>query len=308
MDNDYIKSIRIMKEQLEAISKPLKIVDENFIKLGTCLDKNSLKPLNVIVPSFQPIINNFYSFIMIKNQVKMIQVKLHELQEKLSTSKIKSRINAAQVEKLNQFYWIIPFDIEYENLDEILKIKENTEFDKFIIEHFNNDRVKKIIGKIMQNFQSEDKKELMKQIEEAYLNKSYALCITCLITLIDGLSLDLIEPGSEFQHLSYKAINSLLEYIDDAPINEFGYELYLKVCILNNFYIKLYENETTLKNNNKEKLSRHLNSHGVKYSNNKIDCLRVLNAIYFGQEVLQEIDMQDKFFRKKNDKKFSVKK
>lgn len=313
MESEYMKSIEIIRKQLEEISRPFKIMEENFRKQNafaeiskTLSEQLKIPKVDFILPNFQSVIGKVNNFDIIKDYVEKMQNPLHEIQKILSNSKIKSRINGAQVERLNQFYWVIPFEIEYEKLEEILKTKDEIEFNNFVVEYFTNDRIKRIIEKISDKFETVDKKELMKQIEKAYSNELYALCITSLITLMDGLTLDLITTDSECQHLSYKAVNSMLEYINEAPISEFGYELYLKVCVLNNFYTKLYETERSLKDNNKEILSRHLNSHGVKYSNDKIDCLRILNAIYFCQEILQETDMQDKFFRKKNEKEFSV--
>lgn len=314
MNSEYMKSIEIIRKELEEISRPFKIIEEDFIKQNSFVgmskvlsEQLKIPKLDSILLNFQSVIGKVGSFDIIKDYVEKMKDPLQEIQKILSDSKITSRINGAQVEKLNQFYWVIPFEIEYEKLEEVLKIEDDTEFNNFVLEYFTNDKIKRIIEKISEKFQSADKRELMKQIEKAYLDGSYALCITALVTVMDGLTLDLITTDSKYQHLSYKAVDSMLEYINDAPLNEFGYELYLKVCILNNFYVKLYKYERHLKNNRKDILSRHLNSHGVKYLNNKIDCLRIFNAIYFCQEVLKETDMQDKFLRKENEKKFNIK-
>ena len=124
--------------------------------------------------------------------------------------------------------------------------------------------------------------------------------------MLDGLSLQLIDSNSDRQHLSYKAISDMLNYINDNPMPKYGYELYLKVDILNNFYMKLYDNTTNLKNSNKKLLSRHINSHGVKYLNNKINVLRLLNAIYFCQLIINETNLKEKFTRRKKEKNFVI--
>lgn len=124
--------------------------------------------------------------------------------------------------------------------------------------------------------------------------------------MLDGLTLQLLEPNSDRQHLSYKAINDMLEYINECPLTEFSYELYLKVDILNNFYQRLYMNEENFKTTTKRLLSRHINSHGVKYLNKRVEVLRLLNAICFCQQIIDETELQEQFTRKKNDKKFNI--
>ena len=205
---------------------------------------------------------------------------------------------------LKKYYWVIPFEYKYEKVRDLSKYKNRTAFEKYMLKYFNDNRVKRMFNKIKKSCVSSDKKELIKQVEHSFFVGNYAICITSLITMLDGLTLQLIAPNSDRQHLSYRAINDMLEYINDSPVTEFSYELYLKVDILNNFYLKLYNDEENLKTSNKRLLSRHLNSHGVKYINRKIDVLRLLNAIYFCQLIIDETELQEQFTRTKKAKKF----
>lgn len=215
-----------------------------------------------------------------------------------------SKLSGLDSELLKKYYWVIPFEYKYEKVSDLSKYKNRVEFEKYMLKYFNDNRLKRLFNKIKKNCVNKDKKELIKQVEHSFFAGDYAICITSLITMLDGLTLQLIDPNSERQHLSYKAINDMLEYINESPVTEFGYELYLKVDILNNFYLKLYNNDENLKTSNKRLLSRHLNTHGVRYINRKIDALRLLNAIYFCQLIIEETKLQEQFTRTKQDKKY----
>lgn len=230
-------------------------------------------------------------------------LSINKIFEKYDFSSI-SKIDALDSEMLNKYYWVIPFEYDYSKLKNLLKFKTRVKFEKHMLKYFNTNRIKRMFSSTRKQCKRKDQKALMKQIENSFFSGNYAICITSLITILDNLTLQLLEPNSDRQHLSYKAITDMLTYINDSPMSKFSYELYLKVDILNNFYLKLYKNEENLKTTNKRLLSRHINSHGVKYSNNKIDVLRLLNAIYFGQLILDETKLQEQFTRTKKDKNF----
>lgn len=217
-----------------------------------------------------------------------------------------SRLSGLDSEMLNKYYWVIPFEYDYDKLQKLSKYKTRVEFEKYMIKYFNDNRIRRLFSKIRRQCKEKDKKILLRQVENAFFNGDYAICITSLITMLDGLTLQLLEPNSDRQHLSYKAINDMLEYINECPLTEFSYELYLKVDILNNFYQRLYMNEENFKTTTKRLLSRHINSHGVKYLNKRVEVLRLLNAICFCQQIIDETELQEQFTRKKNDKKFNI--
>lgn len=217
-----------------------------------------------------------------------------------------SRLSGLDSSMLDKYYWVIPFEYDYDKLKKLSKYKTRIEFEKYMLNYFNDNRIKRMFSKVRRQCKDNDKKVLLKQVESAFFNDGYAICITSLITMLDGLTLELLEPNSDVQHLSYKAINDMLEYMNECPLTEFSYELYLKVDILNNFYQKLYEDEKKFKTTKRRLLSRHINSHGVKYLNKRVEVLRLLNAICFCQQILDETKLQEQFTRKRNEKKFNV--
>lgn len=310
MNSEYRTSLDIITKQLQEIREPLRTIQEsvqiNMPKIKTTAEvigSAYIKLSNVCSETLKKISISS----VIQEYFNRMQEPLQELQKILSEYTFKFVVSEGAVSLLEANYWVIPFEYNYEKLNELATYKTDKEFNNFILDYFNDDRVKRIVAKIKDEFLEGDKKTLIEQIERAYFNKDYAICITSLITLLDGLTLSLITEDSAQQHTSYKAIYSMVEYMGEKPINEFGYILYLKVRILNNFYSKLFKTEITLKNNEKKILSRHLTSHGVVYLNSKIDVLRLLNAICFGQEIISETDMQEQFYKVKKGEDFRVK-
>ena len=118
-----------------------------------------------------------------------------------------------------------------------------------------------MFSKIRKRLKKSDKKELLRQIERAFWQGDYAICITSLVSMLDGITLTLLAEDSNCQHLSYKTVYALEEYASKC---RFIYEFYLEVCI------------------------RHLNSHGAKFLNKKIEVLRLLNVISFCQAIIEK--------------------
>ena len=262
--------------------------------------------ISKVVSGLSESISELMKTIDISSVISTLNESLNSIRKVLSGIDFSSlsKLSGLDSEMLKKYYWVIPFEYKYEKVRNLSKYKNRTDFEKYMLKYFNDNRIKRMLNKIKKSCVSKDKKELIKQVEHSFFIGDYAICITSLITMLDGLTLQLIAPNSDRQHLSYKAINDMLEYINDSPVTEFSYELYLKVDILNNFYLRLYNDEENLKTANKRLLSRHLNSRGVKYINRKIEVLRLLNAIYFCQLIIDETELQEQFTRTKKAKKF----
>lgn len=321
MNNDFKEDIKNIKKEIDKITLPIKEAREQIDIITEPLKKVkeqieiAVEPLKIIRKELSKLTLNKelieglkFNSMVLKEYFEKMQEPLKIFGKELSQICSKSGISGVEAEKLKEFYWVIPYDATKEELIELLHMENIEDFNEYILNYFDKSKIRKLITDISNNFEKEDKKELMKQIQVAMNNELYSMCITTLVTVLDGLTLELLNPISTCQHKSYEAIEVMLEYINEAPLSEFGYEVYLKVYILNNFYSILYKDERNLKDNNKEILSRHLNSHGVKYLNTRLDSLRLLNAIYFCQEILKETKMQDKFFREKNERGFKIKK
>ncbi|MDD4376221.1 MAG: hypothetical protein PHR25_05505 [Clostridia bacterium] len=318
------RSFELQNKSLQSMTKGLNALGNFYDNIG--LNKTYLEPIIFQQSFFSSVLDSINSIKALKESIGInsFMPKISEilgLQQEVmgslfnslqSISEIfknmdfssMSKLNGMDCELLKRFYWVIPFEYEYEKIENLSKYKNRIEFEKYMLKYFNNNRVKRMFYKARKQCIEKDKKALIQQIENSYLGGDYAICITSLITLLDGLTLQLIEPNSDRQHLSYRAINDMLGYINDCPANEFSYELYLKVDILNNFYMKLYEDEEKFKTTNKRMLSRHINSHGVKYLNKKIEVLRLVNTVVFCQCIINETNLQEQFTRTKKDKSF----
>ena len=335
----YDSTINNIQKALKDYQSPLKDIQDDMKLYKSPFDgifnnyKNNILPIitsqsyinkltlaNNVFDSLKPMVNNYatqnikyfnniVNSLNISNFISDYVKKYQNIMDAfLEAAKIlpKSRLSGMDSTMLNKYYWVIPFEYDYSKVEYLSKYKTRVEFEKYIIKYFNDNRVKRLFSKIKKQFKEKDKRELIKQIEESYGNGNYAICITSLMTLFDGSTIILLDPKSDNQHTSYKVIDTVLEYINTRPFDEYSYELYLKVDILNNFIIKLYENITNLKESRRKLLlSRHLNSHGVKYLNNKVNVLRLLNALYFCNIVIEELNLSEQFTKIKNDKKFS---
>lgn len=308
---NIIKKTNFLSEQIKTINNPLyntelynTIKDINFKfmnKLNIFANINTAYNLENSVKSIIDALD-------INSVFKNVSSSLNSIGKIFETIDFKNlpRLSGLDSKILDQFYWVIPFEYEYNNIQKLSKYTTQKEFEEYILKYFNVNRTKRLFSKIKKQCKSKDKKELVKQVENAYFREDYAICITSLITMLDGLTLQLLEPNSENQHLSYKIIESMLNYINSCPPDEYSYEVYIKVDILNNFYLKLYANEKNFKMSKTKTLSRHLNSHGVRYLNKKVEVLRLLNAIYFCQSIIDETELQEMFTRNTKEKKFDI--
>ena len=308
---NIIKKTNFLSEQIKTINNPL----YNTELYNTIKDKNFefMNKLNIFANintayNLENSVKSIIDALDINSVFKNVSSSLNSIGKIFETIDFKSlpRLSGLDSKILDQFYWVIPFEYEYNNIQKLSKYTTQKEFDEYILKYFNVNRTKRLFSKIKKQCKSKDKKELVKQVENAYFREDYAICITSLITMLDGLTLQLLEPNSENQHLSYKIIESMLNYINSCPPDEYSYEMYIKVDILNNFYLKLYANEKNFKMSKTKTLSRHLNSHGVRYLNKKVEVLRLLNAIYFCQSIIDETELQEMFTRNTKERKFDI--
>ena len=267
IDYKYTESIKIFQQRVGEISAIFKEYQETAQILF-----NGLK-------------STFCFFNKAKEYFDQVREPIKIIREILLRAGISTRISEKDIYILNKFFWVIPFEYEYENIKKLYRYRNRLEFEKYVIKYFNDNRTKRMFSKIRKRLKKSDKKELLRQIERAFWQGDYAICITSLVSMLDGITLTLLAEDSNCQHLSYKTVYALEEYASKC---RFIYEFYLEVCILANLYRTLYENRTLLKNNKNRKLSRHLNSHGAKFLNKKIEVLRLLNVISFCQAIIEK--------------------
>lgn len=219
----------------------------------------------------------------------------------------KSRISGYDISVLEKYYWVIPFEYEMQKVKNLEIYKTKLNFEKYMIEYYSEEKTKRLFAKLKSQFKEYDKKELLKQIEDSFKQENYAICITSLMTLFDGATLILIHPSSYNQHKSHNAFETLIEIIENDQTN-FDYELYLKTNVINNFIKKLYPKNYDLKKYRRKKnLIRDVNAHGVRYFNDRVNALRMLDALCYCNEIIKEINIKERLYSKKSNKnKFTL--
>ena len=284
-----------------------RVIKNNERSIINLIDEDIIPNIDGI-SNLSNIIKNIIDTFDINSVIKNVSASLNSIGEVFKNLEFKTspKLNGYDSKILDEFYWVIPFEYDYTKIRNLESLKTQRDFEKYIKKYFNEERTIRLFYKVQNQCKSQDKKELIKQVKRAYFDDDFAICITSLITLLDGLTLQLLEPNSDLQHLSYKVIEIILNYIDDSYPNDYSYELYIKVDILNNFYAKLYKKEEQFKTTETKQLSRHINSHGVKYLNRKVEVLRLLNAIYFCQSIIDETKLQEQFTRSKSENKFHI--
>ena len=325
-ESEYQTSIKHIQEQLNNASTPFKelidkynksiipiVTSPSYINRLTSMSNtfntiipNVVNKLNQNTEYIQKMINSMNFSNIINDYVKQYQAVMNGVLKALKNIPT-SRLNGLDSEMLNSYYWVIPFEYDYEKVRQLSKYKTRIEFEEYMIKYFNDNRTKRLFSKLRRQFKEKDKKELLKQIEHSYFNGDYAICITSLMTLLDGATLILLQPSSSKQHISHKVIDEIKKYMNESGANEFGYELYLEVDILNNFIVRLYENVTNFKKSRDiDVLSRHINSHGVRYLNDKINALRLMNALYCCNEVIKSSGLEECFVYVEKDSSFNI--
>lgn len=284
-----------------------KVVKSNERSIINLIDKNIIPNVDA-TSNLSNVTKNIIDTLDINNVIKAVSISLNSIGKIFEELEFKTppKLNGHDSKILDKFYWVVPFEYDYMKIRNLERFKTCSSFEKYIKKYFTKNRTIRLFNKVENQCKSQDKKVLIQQVKKSYFNGDFAICITSLITLLDGLTLQLLEPNSDKQHLSYKVIKIILNHISDRYPNEYSYELYIKVDILNNFYTKLYENEEKFKTTKRKRLSRHINSHGVMYLNRKVDVLRLLNAIYFCQSIIDETKLQEQFTRNKKENKFHI--
>lgn len=325
--SEFQTAIKHIQEQLNSSQMSLGKVADLYSKkiipsITSDIYMNSLTTsvsnmMNSITPQIRDIVNRsteyIYNMVNSMNFSNIINEYINQYHAVMKgiLKSIKdlptSRLSNLDSKMLYKYYWVIPFEYNYEKVRQLSKYKTKRKFEKYMIKYFNDNRTKRLFSKLRSQFKEKDKKELLKQIEHSYFNGDYAICITSLMTLFDGATLILLQPSSWNQHNSHQVIEEIKKYMNKNFVSKFGYELYLEVDILNNFIKRLYPKEYDLKDlRRKTTLIRQNNSHGVKYLNNQINVLRLMNALYYCNRVIKSTGLEERFTCEKGKRDFNI--
>lgn len=248
-------------EKLEVLTKPITQILKKFSKM----QQTYLENITKIITSIKS--NDYFNPL-----IESIQ-KLRE-----DPNNILSWMN--YYHKLNDYFWIMPYQMTTEQLHDILNtVNTEKEFDKVLIKHFNKQRIENLMNDIKNKLSNKQEIKLFNQIKDTYYSKNYALASIGILSIIDNcLSYYLINKSKTSR------INMFKPIIKDLENNDDGTNLIFIIMMIDNNVNRLYEQiefnkKITIKTNKKAR--RNPAAHGKSYSNKKIDSIMLLNTLYY---------------------------
>lgn len=180
---------------------------------------------------------------------------------------------------LENYYWVWPYKMDTIQLKEILTDnKDEISFDKIMIKYFTKEKTNQMITDISNNLPKKHK-VIFKQAINSFNNNDFAIANMVFYSIIEDLLAGYTQ--NKGNNTRNTILEPIVEYYCRYQINEvpFIFELcMLSNCI--NYIYKQYDFNSNEQPSNHKKVSRHLSQHGKKYTNQKIDCLLLLNCIY----------------------------
>lgn len=191
-----------------------------------------------------------------------------------------SLFNYSKYEKrLNEMHWAWPYNIETEELFDILqRVNNEKEFDSMMLKVFDDGKVNEMILEAKKDV-AHHHKILLDQIKNGIGNKNYALVNNALMSIIDNsLAIYIEDKGC----MTRKGIFlPIIKYYENYPINEISNFIF-DLCMLSNNINFIFDDmnfaqKVEIRTNKMAR--RHAALHGFKYSNKKIDTLMLLNTL-----------------------------
>jgi len=181
---------------------------------------------------------------------------------------------------LNGYHWTLPYNMSTEDLKILLStVESEAEFDRYMVRHFSNEKIKSVFEYILEYIPKKHK-TLVKQIQQGYDNKQYALINLGMMSIIDDLIARLLV--NKGKNTNSGIMKPVVDYLGKLPILYFD-SIFFSVLMLSNNIDFIFENiifsDGYAESSNK-KARRHLAVHGRKVSNKKTDSLMLINTIY----------------------------
>lgn len=203
-------------------------------------------------------------------------------------------------EKLSEYLWTIPFDIDSKKLKDIFEqINSEKEFDNYMTKYFTKEKINNLFMSI-ENILPTKHKTMFKQIKKAFNDKLYSLSIVGIMAIIDELcSYFLIDKGCNGRQNLFEPI---IKDLDKEGADNFTIlDLMILSDNLNVIYESIEFNEK-IKINTHKKARRNPSQHGRSFSNRKVDVIMLLNTMFnllVAQKELKKY--KNKIYKKKKD-------
>lgn len=283
--NISAKTVSIMEaytKSVEKIAKPVQEITEKFAEIT--------KPLVDTIANLNFKVNPYFS----------------ELAERFKKAEENpdSLLNWIEYfEKLEQYFWTFPFEMESEELKDILQnVSSEEEFDRYMLKYFNKTKIFKLEKTILDMIPYKHK-TMFKQIMDSFNNRNYGIANLGITAIIDDLCTYFLED---------KGCNSredlflpIIEKVDENSTDVFEV---IPLLIINANINVLYESIDFRKRisiSTHKTARRNPGQHGKKFSNKKLDTIMLLNTIYYMLIVIGKFSKyKDKVICVRNKKDF----
>lgn len=285
LKNISMQTLSIMNtytQNIEKMTKPIQEITEKFAEIT--------KPLIDTIAKLNFKVNPYFS-------------ELAEIFRKAKENP-NSLLNWIEYfEKLEQYFWTFPFEMESEELKEILQnVSSEAEFDRYMLKYFNKAKIFKLEKNILDMLPYKHK-TMFRQIISSFNNKNYGIANLGITAIIDDLCTYFLED---------KGCNSrkdlflpIIEKVDENSEDVFEV---IPLLIINANINVLYESIDFRKRislSTHKTARRNSGQHGKKFSNKKLDTIMLLNTIYYMLIVIEKFSKyKDKVIYVKNQKEF----
>ena len=238
--------------------------------------------INASITAMTKQVIGFFSTIAVSDYMASFKEAFSSFYDKLheAMNNPYSYINYMDYQKqLDAFHWAWPYDIQPEELKQILEqVEDEKGFDKLMLSFFSKERIEDMFAYTLECLPRKHK-IIYSQIKTAYNEKQYALINNAILSIIDNLLGGILKDKGNTKRKYI--LNPIIEfYADNYSLADIGFIFELQMLSNNidmifsdvdfNKHIDLQSNK---------KVRRHLSAHGVMYSNKRSDSVMLLNTL-----------------------------
>ncbi len=277
MENEIIKISS--KENNSSYSESIAQISESVRIIGQTLSKmfgydNTVSDLKKLGETLAKLASTAYMS-SVKEAINSIVASAYEAEKNPN-----SYFNYVKYRKLlREFHWAWLFNITPEELKLLLeKANNEEEFDELAASFFDDGKIQSMFSFITEMLPRRHR-VMFKQVKFAFNNKCYALVNSSVMSIIDNLLSVVIK--NKGRSTRKEILNPIIKfYFDNYRLGDIGFAI--EISILSNNIDLLFDDYSfggRINVGTHKKVRRHLSLHGVKYSNQRIDSIMVLNTL-----------------------------
>lgn len=181
--------------------------------------------------------------------------------------------------KMDDFHWTWPYGISSaEMLNAIENIQSEEEFDAWLIEYFDNQKIDQLFIDVIAGA-PDDYLEAIKQVRIAIDTGIYILANNTLVSILDGL-LSRYMSKKKIVHRR-DILEPIIDFYDQYSLEKIPFIFELGMLNENINFIFEDVDFSQVEINSHKQVRRHTSMHGMRYSNERIDAVFLVNAIYW---------------------------